>query len=173
MKAVVIPRTMIVLTFVSATSTVLSSLACECGLLEHVFTQVPYVIVTVIISTLFGTIPIGYGAWPNIVGILLGVLLLVAFVYIVCVPVISPAGRFDIFTEMYLRVWDSADLIQLKVDTAKAYNGEHPTDGDVEVSDQAGANPKHEEADKVMENSEECDEECDEDEETSGKEIAV
>jgi hypothetical protein len=109
-------------------TTVLSALACECGLLEHVETQAPYAIIVVVISTLFGTIPIGYGAWPNIVGILLGALSTAAFVYLFCVPVISPTGKFDIFTELYLRVSNNSSLIQLKADTVKVYNGEHPSE---------------------------------------------
>jgi hypothetical protein len=104
--------------------------------LEHVGTQAPYAIITVVIIALFGTIPpIGYGAWPNIVGILLGALSTVAFVYIFCVPVISPTGKFDIITELYLKVRDNSSLIQLKEDTVKAYNAELPSENREEGED--------------------------------------
>jgi Na+/H+ antiporter NhaC len=66
-------------------TTVLTALACDCDLLTHVGTQAPYVVVTVIISIILGTIPIGYDAWPNIIGILLGTVVVVAFVYGLCV----------------------------------------------------------------------------------------
>lgn len=105
-------------------TTVLSSLACDCNLLAHVGTQAPYVLVTAIISIVLGTIPIGYDAWPNIVGILLGFACLVAFVYFICVPVISPTGNFDIFTELYLKVYPNEALNDLREATVKAYNGE-------------------------------------------------
>lgn len=67
-------------------TTVLSSLACDCLLLSHVVTQAPYVLVTVIVSIILGTIPIGYSSWPNIIGILLGALCIILFVYFFCVP---------------------------------------------------------------------------------------
>ena len=43
-------------------TTVLSALATECGLMAHVNTQAPYVIVVVIRSIMFGTLPIGADA---------------------------------------------------------------------------------------------------------------
>jgi hypothetical protein len=113
-------------------TTVLSSLSCECNLLAHVGTQAPYVMAVTVISILLGTIPIGYGAWPNIVGILLGALMTIAFVYTICVPIISPTGRFDIFTELYLRLFHNEALMELKMDTIKASNGELPTEGNEE-----------------------------------------
>ena len=49
-------------------TTVLSSLATDCNLLAHVATQAPYVLVVSLLAILLGTVPIGYDAWPNIVG---------------------------------------------------------------------------------------------------------
>lgn len=49
-------------------TTVLSSLATDCNLLAHVATQAPYVLIVSLLAVLLGTVPIGYGAWPNIVG---------------------------------------------------------------------------------------------------------
>ena len=102
-------------------TTVLSSLACDCQLLSHVVTQAPYVIVTVFVSIVLGTIPIGYSDMPNIVAILLGWLVIILFVYLVCVPVLSPTGRYDIFTEFKLwlkqRRGRDSELFQLREDT--------------------------------------------------------
>jgi hypothetical protein len=105
-------------------TTVLSALACDCDLLAHVETQAPYVFVVVIVSIILGTIPIGYDAWPNIIGLLLGCGALVGFVYGLCVPVMNPTGRFDILTELYLK-WKNVDspLYKLKEDTIKACEG--------------------------------------------------
>jgi hypothetical protein len=112
-------------------TTVLSSLACDCDLLKHVGTQAPYVMVTVFISILLGTLPIGYSDWPNIIGILLGSALTVAFVYLICVPVMSPTGRYDIFFEFCLKIMDGSDmghdLAKLKEDTIAAANGQLDT----------------------------------------------
>lgn len=104
-------------------TTVLTALACDCGLLAHVGTQAPYVVVTCIISIILGTIPIGYDAWPNIVGILIGSGVVVAFVYGLCVPVMNPTGRFDIFLELYLKYKPDSPLYKLKEDTVKACEG--------------------------------------------------
>ena len=49
-------------------TTVLSSLASDCNLLAHVSTQAPYVFVVATLAIVFGTLPIGYDAWPNMVG---------------------------------------------------------------------------------------------------------
>jgi len=112
-------------------TTVLTSLACDCKLLAHVVTQAPYVLVAVFISILLGTIPIGYSNWPNIIGILLGALVIGLFVYFICVPVLSPTGRYDMFTEFFLgmklRRGHESDLVQLKEDTKLFVLGELPT----------------------------------------------
>ena len=104
-------------------TTVLSALACDCKLLAHVSTQAPYAVVTILISILVGTVPIGYDAWPNIIGILIGACVTLAFIYLVCAPVISPSGKYDLVTELLLRFKDDSYLHQLKEDTVKAYNG--------------------------------------------------
>ncbi len=107
-------------------TTVLSALACDCDLLAHVNTQAPYAAVVSVIAILLGTIPIGFDAWPNIVGLLLGWGVIVAFIYLVCVPVISQSGKYDIMTELYMKVrrGDDSPLAILKEDTAKAFSGE-------------------------------------------------
>ena len=112
-------------------TTVLSSLACDCNLIKHVMTQVPYVIYVVIISVLLGTIPIGFDAWPNIVGILLGVVAILAFVFLLCVPISSPTGRYDLVTELFIKFNSNGtkekELIKLREDTIKRARGEEVT----------------------------------------------
>jgi hypothetical protein len=106
-------------------TTVLSALACDVTLVAHVSTQSPYVLVMCLLSVLFGTIPIGYGAWPNMVGIVLGWAACGLFVYFVCVPVISPTGRWDVFFKYCCgRRHDKDFLEQLTDDCIKKANGE-------------------------------------------------
>jgi len=100
-------------------TTVLSSLASDCNLMRHVLTQIPYVLFAVLLSILLGTIPIGRSAWPNFVGILLGIVVIALFVYGLCVPILSPTGRFDIFTILYLKTkGTNHPLRRLQDDTA-------------------------------------------------------
>lgn len=118
-------------------TTVLSALASDCQLLSHVVTQAPYVIVTIIVSIIMGTVPIGYSDWPNIIGILLGALVLVAFVYGICVPVMSPTGRYDIITELQLKLkgkrGNDSELVQLREDTKHYVAGALPSHEDSDM----------------------------------------
>jgi Na+/H+ antiporter family len=113
-------------------TTVLAALASDCKLLAHVVTQAPYATIVIIVSILFGTLPIGRAAWPNIVGILLGFVALCMFVWGICVPIVSPTGRFDIFTLLYMKVkGGSCELLELQTDCIAAYkeaNGEGATE---------------------------------------------
>jgi hypothetical protein len=105
-------------------TTVLSSLATECGLMNHVGTQAPYVMAAVLLSVIVGTIPIGYDAWPNIVGLLLGLVVIVVFVYFFCKPILSPTGAWDPITLVYMKLNKDEVLEQLTQDTIRAANGE-------------------------------------------------
>jgi hypothetical protein len=82
-------------------TTVLSALACDVTLMQHVVTQAPYVLWIVLSSIIFGYIPVGYNAYPNIVGILLGWAASILFVYVICVPIMSPTGRWDPITMLF------------------------------------------------------------------------
>jgi hypothetical protein len=105
-------------------TTVLSALATECGLINHVNTQAPYVAVVVIISILLGTLPIGYDTWPNIVGFLLACVVLGVFVFFFCQPIISPTGSWDLMTKAYLKATRNNTLEQLQEDCIRVANGE-------------------------------------------------
>jgi hypothetical protein len=105
-------------------TTVLSSLATECGLMDHVTTQAPYVGVVVIISILLGTLPIGYDTWPNAVGFLLAIVVLGLFVFFFCQPVISKTGNWDLLTSAYLKSTRNHTLEQLQKDCVRVANGE-------------------------------------------------
>ena len=112
-------------------TTVLTALACDVKLIAHVNTQAPYVFWVVIFAILFGYIPAGYGAYPNIVGILLGWVACALFVFFVCVPVVSPAGTWDIFTKLCCA--RSKELQGLGADCAKKASGD-----DVEEKEVSG-----------------------------------
>jgi Na+/H+ antiporter family len=106
-------------------TTVLSALACDVTLVAHVTTQAPYVLVTVLFSIIFGTLPIGYDAWPNMVGIALGWVVILGFAYAVCVPVISATGRWDPFFKFCCgRQHDREFIETLTADCIKKFNGE-------------------------------------------------
>ena len=100
-------------------TTVLTALACDVKLMNHVNTQAPYVMWVVLFAIVLGYIPAGYSGYPNIVGILLGWVACALFVFFICVPVISPTGKWDIFTQLFCS--KSKELQQLSADcVAKA-----------------------------------------------------
>ena len=135
-------------------TTVLSALACDCDLVAHVGTQMGYSIAVSVVSILLGTVPIGYDAWPNIVGILIGAVLIVGFVYGLCAPVLSATGRFDLLTELAFKLKGglNEDLVMLKEDTVKAFNGQVVVDPEAENGDM-------EAKEKMLEESEDSHEE--------------
>ena len=92
--------------------------------MNHVGTQAPYAVVAIVIATIVGTVPVGFGAWPNWVGLLLGLVVIIAFVYIICKPVLSPTGAWDPFIAIYIRTTKNETLEQLQQDTIRAANGE-------------------------------------------------
>jgi hypothetical protein len=76
-----------------------------------------------ILAILFGTLPIGRDAWPNIIGILLGFVGIAVIVFGLCVPIKSPTGRYDIFTTLYLKYkGEDSPLTQLKNDTINSFS---------------------------------------------------
>jgi len=105
-------------------TTILASLACDTQLMAHVNTQAPYALWVIIFAILVGYIPMGYGAFPNIIGILLGWVCCALFVFFICVPVMSPTGRYDILTT--LCCGKSTELQELAADCVKKVEGEAP-----------------------------------------------
>ena len=131
-------------------TTVISAMSCRCKLLNHVLTQAPYSVTVVILCILFGTIPVGRDAMPNFVCILLGAAATVGIVLVVGVPVTSNTGRYDFFTELFLKVYKNENYEELRQETiefndtnsgilgccGKVPNEEHPDmDGDVAPED--------------------------------------
>jgi Na+/H+ antiporter NhaC len=116
-------------------TTVLSALASDCDLLQHVVTQAPYGGLIALLAILLGTLPVGYGV-PNAVCVLLGLVVIVLFVFFICQPVISKTGKFDITTELYMRIkGEDCGLHKLKTDTIAAWEHEYnggPAVGDAE-----------------------------------------
>ena len=110
-------------------TTILSSMACECQILQHVKTQAPYAIVVAIWSILVGTIPSGRATFANWVSILLGFVMMVLHVVLFSEFTINKTGRYDILTEIYLRcVRDKDFLLKLKADTVVAYETGQPVE---------------------------------------------
>jgi len=107
-------------------TTVLSSLASRCQLMAHVSTQAPYAGTIALFAILVGTIPIGYSAYPNGVAIALGLVSMVAVTFGIAVKTINKTGRFDIFTELYLKFNRNSYLHELKQDTATAFETGQP-----------------------------------------------
>jgi len=104
-------------------TTVLSSLACECDLMAHVSTQLPYAGVVAFWSIIVGTVPIGYGShYPNLIAIFLGFVTIAGTIMGLGVPVINSNGRYSPTTELWLKIrGENEALNQLKNDTIATY----------------------------------------------------
>jgi len=108
-------------------TTILASMASECQILEHVKTQAPYALMVAIWSVLVGTIPSGRETFANWVSIVLGFLMMLFHVVFTSEFTINKTGRFDIFTEIYLRCTrDKEFLLKLKADTRLAFETGQP-----------------------------------------------
>jgi hypothetical protein len=107
-------------------TTILSSMACECQILQHVRTQAPYAIMVATWSVVVGTIPSGWGV-ANWVSMLLGFIMMLFHVVFTSEFTINKTGRYDIFTELYLRCTkDKEFLLKLKEDTVIAFETSEP-----------------------------------------------
>lgn len=111
-------------------TTILSSMASECQLMCHVKTQGPYALMVALWSILVGTIPSGYESFSNGISLLLGFVFMAFHVVFTSEFAINKTGRFDIFTEIYLRCFDQKNefLLQLKADVVKAYETGEPVE---------------------------------------------
>ena len=107
-------------------TTILASMASECEILQHVKTQAPYALMVSIWSVLVGTIPSGLGTFPNWVSILLGFTVMLLHVVVTSEFAINKTGRYDIFTELYLRISGDEFLRKLKDDTVIAFETGQP-----------------------------------------------
>ncbi len=103
-------------------TTILSSLASECQVLAHTKTQAPYALLVVFWSVVVGTIPLGMESFPNGVSLFLGFLAMLIHVVLTSEFIINKTGRYDIFTELYIRfVRNKEFYVSLKADVAKAF----------------------------------------------------
>jgi len=103
-------------------TTILTTIACDCDLLDHVKTQFPYAGVVALWSILVGTVPIGFNkGYPNAIAIILGIIAMGLSAYVLGAPVISETGDFDYITELYMKVTNNAELQQIKEDTKTFY----------------------------------------------------
>ena len=110
-------------------TTILSALATECQLMAHVKTQAPYALVVIIWSVLVGTIPLGMSAFPNGVCIFLGLLAMLFHVLFTSEFIINKTGRYDIFTEIYIRFLRNKDFYMiLKAEVITSFESGMPLD---------------------------------------------
>lgn len=95
-------------------TTILGAMASECMLLNHVKTQAPYAATVATWSVLVGTLPSGRGAFGNGICTLLGLVFMIFHAFFTSAPAINKTGRYDIFTEIYLKFSKNEDLLDLK-----------------------------------------------------------
>lgn len=110
-------------------TTILSALASECQVLAHAKTQAPYALIVVVWSVLVGTLPLGMGTFPNGVSIFLGFVAMLFHVVFTSEFIINKTGRFDVFTEIYIRcIRDKEFYTKLKGDVVKAFESGMPVE---------------------------------------------
>ncbi|GBG33712.1 Hypothetical Protein FCC1311_099352 [Hondaea fermentalgiana] len=99
-------------------TTVLASTATQCDVWRHFITQLPYALTVLLISLLLGYLPAGTGSYPAGAALVVGAIVVIIVSMAISVPVEHPSGRYDIFTEIYLKISKNPALLQLKEDTA-------------------------------------------------------
>eukprot|EP01023_Acetabularia_acetabulum_P044711 TRINITY_DN4503_c0_g1_i2.p1 TRINITY_DN4503_c0_g1~~TRINITY_DN4503_c0_g1_i2.p1 ORF type:complete len:824 (+),score=145.04 TRINITY_DN4503_c0_g1_i2:273-2744(+) len=82
-------------TFISDT-TILSSLSARCDVRHHVLTQMPYALLVGIVATIMGDICVGYGVYPDYVGLIVTIITVVVLFLLLGAPVFS--RRYDLLT---------------------------------------------------------------------------
>jgi len=82
-------------------TTLLSSVATQCDLFKHVYTQMPYAVFVALFSVVCGTVMIGQGTNVGIT-LFVGVVVQTLCAFIIAAPVMPKSGRYDLFTECYL-----------------------------------------------------------------------
>jgi len=63
---------------------ILSSIVTGCEVRRHFLTQAPYTLFVLVLSLLVGTLPVSYNGYPDYVGYVIGVAVLICFVFIAC-----------------------------------------------------------------------------------------
>lgn len=81
-------------------TTILSAISSQCDVMHHAITQAPYAVLTAIISLLLGYLPVGYEAYPNWGGLLIGGLFMLFVVLFVGVRVDHPKRKLDPLTQL-------------------------------------------------------------------------
>jgi len=105
-------------------TTVLSCSAARCDLTQHVRTQAPYALTVGILSVLCGTLPVGTAGYSTGAGVGVGIIAVIIVCFAIGAPVLCTSGRYDIFTELYVKITRDPVLIDLKEDTARvAHDG--------------------------------------------------
>lgn len=80
-------------------SSILSSVAIECDLRDHLLTQAPYVLFVAVMSVLVGHLPSAFANFPYYVSYIIGLGLSILFFYFLCEEIAHEGGKFDLITE--------------------------------------------------------------------------
>ena len=107
-------------------TTILGAMTSECMLLNHVKTQAPYAMTVAVWSVLVGTLPSGRGAFGNGICTLLGLVFMIFHAFVTAAPAINKTGRYDIFTEIYLKFSKNEDLLDLKEKSKQVFETGEP-----------------------------------------------
>ena len=107
-------------------TTILSAMASGCDVLQHVKTQGPYAVMVALWSILAGTLPSSRGI-PNWACIVIGFAAMIFHSAFTSAFVINKTGRFDIFTELFLRCKKDKEFYDnLRADTVKCFETGRP-----------------------------------------------
>jgi hypothetical protein len=108
-------------------TTILSAMASGCDVIQHVKTQGPYAVMIALWSILAGTLPCGKGVIPNWACIIIGFCAMIFHSAFTSAFVINKTGRFDIFTELFIRCTkDKTVYDKLRADVVTCFETGRP-----------------------------------------------
>ncbi|KAJ8908337.1 hypothetical protein NDN08_005049 [Rhodosorus marinus] len=76
-------------------TTILSSISSRCDVMHHTITQLPYALTVGCVSIILGYLPVGYSAYENYWGLIIGCAFSMVFIIFVGVRVDHPKRRLD------------------------------------------------------------------------------
>lgn len=87
-----------------ADTTMLSAISCNCDMMHHLITQVPYGILGAIVTIFCGYLPVGYRVYPPWAGLLSGSLVMFVIVIFLGVRIDHPQRKMDFLTSSIKRL---------------------------------------------------------------------
>mmetsp|Transcript_2706 Transcript_2706/g.8213 ORF Transcript_2706/g.8213 Transcript_2706/m.8213 type:complete len:780 (-) Transcript_2706:130-2469(-) len=116
-------------------TTILSSIASRCDVMDHTLTQIPYALWVSLISIMLGYVPTSYGVWPNWAGLLIGALFSIIFITLIGVRVDHPKRRLDPIALVVRWIWHKVFRQNPEKPTKVTYDHEYDADEDKEFVD--------------------------------------